>query len=529
MGVTTGTFFDTHSLAIEEKLSRRIATFAPKMDPFWSRCVHVNGGSGNAMDIGRGLEIIKTFYGSESGVIEMGAGTDELALFGDTKSSPGDQSLGDKIHFQELNRTWPDPTNGPNAKPFQLTIMMRAALTNLMWTAAEMNAQALSAHLRDSVWPKLEGHAKAIARASSNHLYLSQNSKYQLFSTGTEGTDHSFSDSNKLLEITPANKAVARVAVGTRLHFYSSDGSTQRTVSSDPNFYVVAVFPESNKIHVRCKANTAIHTVIDDDDIAVYPGTKNTAGNFESFAGFNSWMKTASSSDTADKVLLGDEATTVAGRFIDVTVHPEFKSHEYAFGGAPLTEHKMRQILRTFEVSQGIHDHHLDTWIASQGVWMSYEEQTFMKERIDRTDRLSTIKKGQGSDNDDPYAGFTFVFDGRTHVGYTSTCVEEGVVYGTKCKDQNWELWSPPTHKDFKTGGPGAPDTKYAAFRFVAPALQDSPSVRMAITKPASAGGISLPTEGTQMPGMVRQQLIPKNPVGVKLTGVRESRIFSDY
>ena len=43
-----------------------------------------------------------------------------------------------------------------------------------------------------------------------------------------------------------------------------------------------------------------------------------------------------------------------------------------------------------------------------------------------------------------------------------------------------------------------------------------------------SSGSTTLVTEGVQMPGQMRMQLVPDQPAGMKLSGVTQDKVFSD-
>jgi hypothetical protein len=61
----------------------------------------------------------------------------------------------------------------------------------------------------------------------------------------------------------------------------------------------------------------------------------------------------------------------------------------------------------------------------------------------------------------------------------------------------------------------------------VAPALGYS-TIKVPITKVGTGSGNSLLTEGAQMPGMLRMQLVPDQPAGMKLTGVTFDKQYGD-
>jgi len=121
--------------------------------------------------------------------------------------------------------------------------------------------------------------------------------------------------------------------------------------------------------------------------------------------------------------------------------------------------------------------------------------------------------------------GFSFTMDGRTYKGYTSNYVEDGTVYGIRKGGSNWKRYVPPTPASVtsfdRLDG-------FIPFNFIAGALTGTGTNKLPIYDTASGGGISRVTEGVQMPGMLRMQLVPDQPAGMKLTTVTTDNTFSD-
>jgi hypothetical protein len=65
----------------------------------------------------------------------------------------------------------------------------------------------------------------------------------------------------------------------------------------------------------------------------------------------------------------------------------------------------------------------------------------------------------------------------------------------------------------------------YVPFRFVVPALTGGTSVKFPYLLGDTGNKM---TEAVQMPGMLRMQLIPDQPAGMKLTGVTTDTVFGD-
>lgn len=559
MAAPTGTFFKTNERAIEEVLNRDVETFLPELDPFFEDTWLSNEASGNARDIGRDMKIIKNYHGSFTGVIDQAAGTANNVIFGDaaTGGSGGDGLISPKIFKQNLVNTWPDAQQGPNARSYQLAVPMRGSLTNLMLTLGELQAEATPAVIRDVIGPKMEGFARNIAHHQCNYLYLSQNDSYRLAQVEAQGTNNSLVQtiaSNDTYRFNPSNEATHRFAVGQRLWLWEVDESkfgsldgTTTTGAGSRDFIVTRVDELNNEVDIMHSSGGSLSGTIehyntagpvqfnasatDESEIGVDNGDNVTASgniwvlpnshdgtNFTGYAGLNSWLKTGSGGN--DNTLLGAEADGTDS--ISVVSHPEFKSMGVDLGSQPLTEHLMRKILKRFHSAKMRYGQSIDTLLASDGVILAYERQLIGREMIDRTGRLSSTTN-QGSSNGavSDGKGFSFTMDGKTYNMYTSCYVESGTVYGVKMKGGNWKKYTPATYRGLRSGGPS-----FSPFHFIAGALTGGSSNQLAIFN--SSGDHTLVTEGAQMPGIMRMQLVPDQPAGLKLTNVPEDRIYSD-
>jgi len=175
----------------------------------------------------------------------------------------------------------------------------------------------------------------------------------------------------------------------------------------------------------------------------------------------------------------------------------------------------LRQYLRRFHVAKAKLGQTIDSLVASDGVWLSYEAQKIGQYQIERTGNLSNLNN-EGSNE-----GFAFTFEGRTYKGHTSNYVETGTVYGWKTSGNNWKRYVPPDYAGLQNMSEA---DSFVPFRFVVPALTGLSSVKW----PYQIAGSNLLTEAIQMPGMLRMQLIPDQPAGLKLTGVTEDRVYAD-
>lgn len=530
MTITTDSLFDLHSLRIQEIINRSIHVFLAEIDPVWRDLIVTSQGVGNKTELGRDLKLIKVFMGSFTGVMDSGGAHDYFNLYGDLTAHMGEQ-----MHFQQLNRTYPDPTTGPNATPYRLAVDMRSMPANIMLTLGEKTAEATPAFIGQVIAPKLLGFGRMMAHTLANYFFLSQNNAYILctvaatlsvITTITVGsrTVHRFSFS-------PNNSATHRFARGQRIDIYPTGTGIRR---NDSNGVAADQTPgtRENLLVESVTHLTNVVTVIAEDDpttwqggIAiigdriVYANTKllGIANDFEGIAGIRSWAKTGTGGD--DNFLLGSERD--ATDFIDVTIHPEFLSFLKTVNGV-LTEHKLRQYLRRCHAAWGGMGHYIDCLIASDGVWMAYESQKIGMQRLDRTGRLSSLQN-EGSEE-----GVSYTFDGRTYMGYTSTLVESGTLYGIKKGGQNWKKYVPPSPAGVTKN---SQTEQYVPFEFVAGAITGTGSNQLPIyLSNAAASGMtpSLVTEGSQMPGRIRMQMVPDTPNMMILDELTEDRIYSD-
>jgi hypothetical protein len=501
---TAGTLFGEQSARIQEILNKNIEVFLPALDPAWRDTTVTSQGVGQASLIGRDMKILKIYMGSMAGVFEGGANAN-FTLLGDTVSN-----VGDKMQRQSITQTWPDATDGAMARPYRLGIQMKAMVSNLLVTLGEMQAEATPAFIGEVLAPKLEGHARLIAHTLCNYWYMQDNANFKI-GTISSIANLAFS-TDTTFNFIPSELNIDRYAVGMRIDIYDTTGATRRNESGGTrtSAYVTAVDEISNRVFVRVVGQNLTGSIVNTDTIRFANSGASSPAGF-GIAGINSWLRYASGSGD-DAFLLGADRDT--SNAINVNTHPEFKSY-YKSSVGTLTEHKLRQYLRGFHRAKEKYGQYIDCLIASDGVWLNYEAQKIGQYMLDRTNRLSSLTS-EGSQE-----GFKFTFDGRTYTGYTSNYVESGTVYGLRKGGSNWKKYVPPSPKGTQKFDKAE---SFIPFEFVAPALGYS-SVKVPITK-ASASGTSLVTEGAQMPGMLRMQLVPDQPAGMRLDGVTEDRQY---
>lgn len=537
MGAVSSSLFDRHSIQIEEVINKNVDTLLPTLDPAWRDTIVTSQGVGPASAIGRDMRILKLYRGGLTGVIEQGRNPsyNDFVLYGDETAA-----VGSKLYTQSATKTWPNALEGPAINTYRLGIGMRAMLTNLAVTMGEMQAEATPAFIGDVIAPKLKGFAQNLSHTLCNYWYMSQNDGYRLCTIADPTVTGTASGAGPwTLTFRPDNYAIDRFYVGQRVDILdgSSSGANTKNRANGTGtggatrlqLFVSAV--DELRGYVTLTSTTYNFTTTQTGagapggaqtankaaaagDWIVYAGSANTSNaatgsqTFTGIAGINSWLKFGGGGN--DNVLLGAEAEG-SGYNIDVTTHPEFKSFAVNNVGS-LTEHKLRQYIRRFHAAKNKYGQSIDCLIASDGVWLAYEAQKIGQYTLERTGKLSNLNS-EGSDQ-----GFKFTFEGRTYNGYTSTYIEDGVVYGLKKGGNNWKRYVPPDPKGVQKFSEA---DSFIPFSFVVPALTGTSSTKWPILN-----GSNL-TEAMQMPGMLRMQLVPDQPSGMKLSGVTSDRVWS--
>lgn len=555
MAATTGQLFSTHSNRIEEVINKDVDVIMPGLDPCWMDTIVTSQGVGPADQIGRDMQIIKVFQTGMTGVVEQNGPQGNWALFG----NDGDTPFGKRLHTMALTRAFPDPQEGANQTPFRLGVPMRAMLANIMFTLGELQAEATPAFIGQVVAPKLEGFARHIAHQLCTSWYVSQNQSYRLCAVSNLDVTAGVANGVFNFNFQPDNEACDRFYPGMRIDFYDGNTRNNETGNNRIPVFVSAVDELTNTVYCVTQydptAGSTAGTVgnfgaaVANADIVVWAnsGEPNTGAtgtpSFTGIAGINSWLKDGSdgtltgtpSAGAGDELkLLGSEATS---DFVSIADHPEMKSLGYNLGGAMLTEHVLRQLCRRFHAAKNKYGYYMDTLIASEGVWLAYEASKIGRERIDRTNTLGGASP-QGYNSDSSFGGFKITMDGKTYMSYTSTYVDDGIVYGIRKGGNNWKRYVPPDVRNTRPFDRNAP---FIPFKFVASALTGLSTNQLPIFQSNVAGGNFTPpsgssilsstrvTEGSQMPGWLRMQLVPDQPCGMILKNCATDKIYGDF
>jgi hypothetical protein len=538
MPTATGNLFDIEANVFEEIINKDVDLILPTLDPAWRDTFVSNQGVFPTNQLGRQWKAIRVLRGTYTGVIDGGTARDDFTLYGE-----GHTRWGDKMMLQTIDQTWPDPLEGPKPGSLRLAFGIESMHTNLALSWQELQAEASPAYIGQVIAPIMTGFAKNMAHQLCNFWYTSQSDSYAMCTVGTASqawASHPTYTTLYYCEFTTAEYTPNRFYRGQRVDIYaaahtvaessSESGSSgehggeirandsqtleqRQTAATRYNVLVEFVDELANKVRLVTATDPATwrsglgHTLTAADKI-VPANIKKGGGNFTGIAGINTWLKGGSGGD--DNFLLGAERDSTD--FVDVTIHPEYKSMIAAIN-APLTEPLLLTILRRFHSSKDRYGMGVDCLIASDGVWLEYFRQLVPQFTRERAGRLANIT------DEGLTEGFTFASDGRSYMGYTSTYIEDGTVYGIKKSGGNWEKIVPP----YPSGASTMSEMEgFIPFRFVLPAILNTNQTRALVYQNPASANSATPrvTEFVQLPGVVHMNLAPKQPVGIKLTGV---------
>ena len=537
MPAPTGSIINRRSAQIEEIINRNLDLIIQGQDPAWRETFVSNQGVMSDSVLGRDYTYYKVYGGSYAGVVDGAGMTDEFTLYGDKNASDLASS---KFYTQGVTQTFPDPTDSPNYSPYVLKVGLRGRNLTIPFTLGMMRAEATKAFIGEVINPMLKGVANNLAQLYCNDFYVNQNNGYALCSVAAAPV---FSGSGPYYAVVqPSGYVVDRFRTGMRIDIYTNSSSgpygarkndsqaalANQGVTTRVPVFVHAIDPLAGTITLVTNTSGFAFTggtlasgdwLVPANSRLAGNTTTGTTGGFSTVAGINSWMKfgTGVSGNRNDNQLLGAEAIgTVDNGIIDVTRHPEFKSMLLSLGGNALTEHMLRRVVRRFHAAKNSLGQYIDTFIASDGVWLAYESTKIGFTEIERQGRLSSLNS-EGSES-----GFSFTFEGRTYKGMTSTYIESGTVYGIRKGGNNWKRLAPPNPAGAKSME-GA--DSFLPVRLLTEAITGGAS---RLPYYATANNRTLPTEMSMVVGTCYMQLIPEQPAGIKLTNVGEDRTYSD-
>lgn len=538
MPTVANSLFDRNAAVIKEEIGNSAMEFMAQEDPIFREMILGDMDMVSPNELGRDLKFKKRFYGALTGVIRGGHVTQDAsansiggkyaALYGE-----GTTALGPKMYTQTVARTFPNALHGANPRPYGLTGGLYNVETNLFLTMSMLNLDATPANIMEHVVPTFKGFAKHIARWAANSFHADPDNGYSLASLGlsTGGNAYSRDSSARTIKFFPTEEVAHRFEVGMALDIYSDTSGTRVNELSSVRIlcFVAAVDYWANEVTLVTAAtdvdgnaitfNTTFSVVNIGESayvtFAEYYDTNDS--EYKGLYTWRHWMKFGGSTN-AQKRLLGDDAETgTADDYIDVEVHPQFKSGLFANVGS-LTERTMLAHLDRAFSALGVWGYELDTLIASEGVWLNMFDS---KQGFERQ-----LRDGPGNVNDfGLQEGFTIVHNGKTVRGVTSRWLEDGLIMGTR-RSGNWNLLVPPSPGEAQgqLPDPEGDLSSKIPLEFIVPFLTGSGSTRFPIL--TSNGEL---TQGTQMPGWIRMQMVPGDQIpGCVWSDVNTTRVYTN-
>lgn len=500
---------------------------------------------GNSGSLGRDQKWERTFMPiTDPGVYRDGAHSGHFSRVGDVT-----QAIGEKGFQQQLTQTWPDPGYGLNSKAQKLVGTINSMETNMQMTLAEMDLEATEANIRRYIAPKLIGHGRGIAARATHAFWAKRESNFRLctIKAGTVTSDYSDATFPHVTFET-TEEVTARLEVGMPVDLFDGDndrinsnGSGVRCMAwiyevDDFHNKVTVVFQPGDANDVADEAggtSYAFATMVGDFDgtsdvgdgreYMTYSGVANDDSSIE--GGFYSvfdWLKFAegASPTNAQKRILGSAASATAGEYVDVTVHNQFRSPKYENVG-DLSEREFYKILQRTHYGFSRWGYGIDSLFFSFGILARSFALQQAKETIDRTNRPGQINK-LGLNGE-----YEIECDGMTYKAMTEKYLAKGDAVGLKVSG-NWEILVPASGASVSKAA-NAEVPSQIPFEFVSKALGFS-SDHMPIMVTDSNSNKAFPTEGVQLPGRIRMQMVVKDNgqiPGVYLTGINTETTFA--
>jgi len=422
-----------------------------------------------------------------------------------------------------------DPNNVPKARHARLTIPMMAQQYMLTKSIGESLYQTNPAYKGDIESDIYMDFAHGVARDQCLYWYTSQNNGYQ-FCTVSSGAWVTRNTTEDTFQFQTSNEAIERFNENMVVDFrYESDPDGSGSLADEGLIndgyigYVTAVDITSNTVEVQFLnssdtvatgsggANSAF-TIGDGSRVCPYNNYDDANSQYMGVAGINSYQKSSGT-------LLDDESvgTSGAGK-IPLDDYPQLRSVEKAVNGS-LTPDILRQWVGLADrAGARINGYGMDTIFTTEGV--------LRQACSDQTAYHLNLNQGPigGAITADGNCGYTFSMNGKTYKIIADPWVEAGTLYGTKLGQNNWKRAVPEDLTGFRSA-PSIPTQ--IPFRFIAE-WYGLPDERIPIYDSSAAGNYNRLTEGIQMPGIVRYQVCPDNPVGLKLTSLTEDNDFQD-
>ena len=535
---TVGTFLQRKQNQITEKIGDSVVVMGHGKDPIWRGLSEstANITQMNEQGPSRGYRIRQRFQHRTAGVIEGGAVNNQLALQGDQTTN-----VSDILHQQNAEQVWPDPTQGANTEVFGLTADLHSFLFNMGISNSELKLDMNDANIARTIAGKFEGAGNLIFDYATNQWYTDSSKQYRL--ADLPGSGNGIDASTRTITFEPVNEASHRFNVGMTVDLWSDTttriNETDGTSSRIPMFVQsVDLFTDTVTLVVSSRAEdgTAIKpasgaTDVDEFDDIFTSGKVN--GSFVTFAnqfntnsspkhqgmfGYHDFFKfpESTSTDQSETHIFGDQAITSSDiDFINVLERPEFRSMYYNAGGY-LTERDLKHVLSRTKRAFMRNGYTIDTMVAADGIADTFDDQLISKERIDRTDRPSTLNLGFNGE-------FQYVHNGTTIAFATSQYLEKDRIIGYRRAD-NYSIVTTPRLENSNASSITENAPGRIPLEFVAGVLDGKDSPHMPVQR--LRNGVTVPTDMSQLPAQAILQFMPRKQIpGLVIEGITNNRI----
>jgi len=515
------TFAGVRETEYNEVISEAIGVNLMNLGPFWERTALSSSGVLNVSTEGSKDYIVNRVY--RHGLVGVGQfDTAGAMIFG--QAGQANPYAGIRLN-PVVGNVFPSAALSADRVGVRLSIPMRSQTYNYNAVVTEMQASGLSWFPGEDLADKDYAFAMKIAMDQCLQFYASGAAGYE-FCKMTSGVTSTPSGgvADSLLTFVPDNLAPWRFEKGQRVDFrlVSTEARINEVGGTHYMGLIVGVDYTTNEVKAMC-LSPATGAAVDlattfatnlntaaDSTVRITPCSNYDGTNYYGIAGLPAWV--VNSGD-----LLGNEAIGSADKGkLDVDTHAHLKSIIKAVSG-PLTEDYLLKVLTLARRAYMKGGGDIDTAFTTPGVIQNYREQKRVQSYI------ATQSGGPSSLANEGFKGPIIITDhnGKTLSIFADDWVESGTLWMHRLGGGNWQRLVAPNLTDgFGEGSTAASVPGALPFHFIASYFgfpgRDLPLY-------ATGGGTNDPTLAVQRPGFLVYQLAPKDPRGVKLTGLTES------
>lgn len=521
--VPSDTLISNFGDSAETRISEAIGLEMLKVSPFWSGTV-LNNTNLESMTAGvasKNWFINKLYRLGQTGAGQMDP--NDTFLFGETEQQFG--SFGRRATYQSISL---DPTIVPKSRHILFSIPIKSQRWMMTKSVGESIYGSNPANQGDLEAGLIMDFAHNVARQQCHSWYANQNENYSYCKLSGVTWVSRNGGSFNTLQFQTDNEAIERFNENMIVDI--RDASTPATLHNETGGwigYVTSVDPSSNTVEVQFIDSSGaiadgtnssgsgiddnLGNIADGDFVVPYRDYDSSESKFHGFAGINSYLKTTGA-------LLGDDKVGTSGSgTIDVDDFPQFRSVQpSAINGSLTPELLTRYVSLTMRQSRRLPGGEgIDTIYTTEGVLRQAINEMQAYHMLTGSGVMpSGVIQTQGD------GGYSFNINGRNFNLVADPWVESGTLYGTQLGGGNWNRAVP----DDITGFASAPSIPTALpFRFIANWYGQNNNQFPIYRTDSTYNQI---TEGVQMPGVIRYQVYPNNPVGLKMTGLTEDNVF---